>query len=107
MRRLSWRIIDMKILPSDDFWHYVKRYIPANTCFLYINHKYSTYDPLYSIYRFDGKHFCVVFGTDLKYKAKIQFDLMGFKIFHKFIIRQNGSNDMKVAYEVFQLSTEE
>ena len=97
----------MKILTSDEFWDYVKRYIPANTYFLYFNHKYSIYDPHYSIYRFDGEHFRVVFGTDLKYKAKIQLDLMGFKIFHKFIIRQNNSHDMKVEYEVFQLTTEE
>lgn len=97
----------MKILTSDEFWDYVKRYIPDNTYFLYFNHEYSIYDPHYSIYRFDGKHLRVVFGTDLKYKAKIQLDLMGLKIFHKFIIRKNDSHVMKAEYEVFQLTTKE
>ena len=97
----------MKILTSDEFWDYVKRNIHANTFFMYINHKYSIYDPHYSIYRFDGKYLRVVFGTDLKYKTKIQLDLMGLKIFHKFIIIKNYIHGMKVEYEVFQLTTEE
>lgn len=90
------------IISNIQFVDYIN-FVPNNTFFLCINHKYDT-DKRYIIYKTDEEFFEKFFDTNSKEEVKIWINLMGYKLLQNFLIKTYTRDKSEIEYTMIELS---